>query len=145
MPTVEQRQPLEAPATAPPDPLAAALGPLQMNGAFYCSSELSAPWGMTLPPLPGYAWFHVISEGGCELEAEGAARTLRRGEKNVTARDFGDLLVEALRGESSVRLTPAQAWPLRRVRAVLEAAAGSHERGEDARYTLWAAWHRSGP
>ncbi|MFY9768013.1 MAG: PD-(D/E)XK nuclease family protein, partial [Mycobacterium sp.] len=33
---------------------------------------------------------------------------------------------------------------LRRVRAVLDAAARCHRRGEDPRYTLWAAWHRSG-
>ena len=71
-------------------------------------------------------------------------RTLRRAEKNGTPRDFGELLVDALTGESSARLTAAQAWPLRRVRAVLDAAAGSHGRGEDVRNTLWAAWQRSG-
>jgi superfamily I DNA/RNA helicase/RecB family exonuclease len=71
-------------------------------------------------------------------------RTLRRAETNETPREFGDLLVEAMNGESSARLTAAQAWPLRRVRAVLDAAAGSHGHGKDARDTLWAAWHRSG-
>jgi hypothetical protein len=25
-----------------------------MSGAFYCHSELSSPWGLTLPPLAGY-------------------------------------------------------------------------------------------
>src|SRR3954454_20837968 len=93
MPPVEpQDQPLVPPTAAPIDPLAAALGPLQMTGAFYCSSELSAPWGMTLPPLPGYAWFHVISEGGCELEAEGTARTLRRGDLALVPRVGGHVL-----------------------------------------------------
>ena len=81
--------------TARTDPLAAALGPLQMTGAFYCSSELSAPWGMTLPPLPGYAWCHVISEGGCELEAEGATRTLRRGDLALVPRGGGHVLRSA--------------------------------------------------
>jgi superfamily I DNA/RNA helicase/RecB family exonuclease len=71
-------------------------------------------------------------------------RTLRRAEKDETPREFGDLLVEAMNGESSARLTAAQAWPLRRVRAVLDAAAGSYGHGEDVRHTLWAAWHRSG-
>ncbi len=71
-------------------------------------------------------------------------RTLRRAEKDETLRDFGELLVDAVNGESSARLTAAQAWPLRRVRAVLDAAAASHGRGEDARNTLWAAWQRSG-
>ena len=71
-------------------------------------------------------------------------RTLRRAEIDGSSREFGDLLVEALNGGSSARLAAAQARPLQRVRAVLDAAAGSHRRGEDPRYTLWAAWHRSG-
>jgi superfamily I DNA/RNA helicase/RecB family exonuclease len=71
-------------------------------------------------------------------------RTLRRTEIEGSSREFGDLLVEALDGGSSARLAAARARPLQRVRAVLDAAAGSHRRGEDPRYTLWAAWHRSG-
>src|SRR3954453_6196849 len=99
MPRTESpHPPLEPLAAALPDPLAAALGSLQMTGAFYCSSELTAPWGMTLPPLPGYAWFHVINEGGCELEAEGAARTLRPGGLALVPRGGGHVL----RSEPSV-------------------------------------------
>ncbi len=71
-------------------------------------------------------------------------RTLRRAETDGSAREFGDLLVEVLTGDLPVRLPGAQARSLQRVRAVLDAAAGSHQRGEDPRYTLWAAWHRSG-
>jgi superfamily I DNA/RNA helicase/RecB family exonuclease len=90
-------------------------------------------------------------------------RTLRRTEIDGSSREFGDLLVEALNGGSSARLAAAHARPLQRVRAVLDAAAGSHRRGVgarplaatrlggspparggDPRYTLWAAWSRSG-
>jgi superfamily I DNA/RNA helicase/RecB family exonuclease len=79
-------------------------------------------------------------------------RSLRRASTNRSAKDFGDLLVDAVTGSSRARLTAAQARPLRRVRAVLDAAAGSHRRGlgappacgGDPRDTLWAAWHRSG-
>ena len=71
-------------------------------------------------------------------------RTLRRVDIDGAAKEFGDLLVGALTGKSSVRLPAAQARPLQRVRAVLDAAAGSHRDGEDPRYTLWAAWQRSG-
>ena len=56
-------------------------------------------------------------------------RTLRRTDIDGPSREFGDLLVEALNGNSSARLTAAQARPLQRVRAVLDAAAGSHRRG----------------
>jgi RecB family exonuclease len=79
-------------------------------------------------------------------------RSLRRASTISSAKDFADLLVEALTGSSRARLTAAQARPLQRVRAVLDAAAGSHRRGlgappacgGDPRDTLWAAWLRSG-
>ena len=51
-----------------------------MNGAFYCRSELTAPWGLTLPPMPDYLWFHVVVAGGMTLETNADARELRRGD-----------------------------------------------------------------
>ncbi|HSL66378.1 MAG TPA: AraC family transcriptional regulator [Gaiellaceae bacterium] len=56
----------------PTDPLAEALHFLRMDGAFYCRSELSAPWGLTLPSMPDYLWFHVVTSGRAWLEPEGA-------------------------------------------------------------------------
>jgi len=61
---------------APADPLGAALHFLRMNGAFYCRSELSAPWGLTMMPMPGYVWFHVVTSGRVWLEAGEADATL---------------------------------------------------------------------
>jgi superfamily I DNA/RNA helicase/RecB family exonuclease len=79
-------------------------------------------------------------------------RTLRRADRDCPPREFADQLVEAL--SSDVAASPAggglfrssatHARPLRRVRAVLDAAGRAHQRGEDPRYTLWAAWSRSG-
>jgi superfamily I DNA/RNA helicase/RecB family exonuclease len=71
-------------------------------------------------------------------------RALRRADIDGPPREFADLLVDALNSGQWSGLTPAQARPLRRVRAVLDAAARSHRRSEDPRYLLWAAWHRSG-
>ena len=60
---------MEAPDPFPPaDPLGEALHFLRMNGAYYCRSELTAPWGLTLPPMPGYLWFHVVTSGRLWLE-----------------------------------------------------------------------------
>ena len=59
---------------APADPLGEALHFLRMNGAFYCRSELTAPWGLTLPPMSGYVWFHVVTSGRVWLEAGAADR-----------------------------------------------------------------------
>jgi AraC-like DNA-binding protein len=55
----------------PSDPLGEALHFLRMSGAFYCRSELTDPWGLTLPPLPEYLWFHVVTSGGMRLETPG--------------------------------------------------------------------------
>uniref|UniRef100_UPI0035CB6CEC PD-(D/E)XK nuclease family protein n=1 Tax=uncultured Mycobacterium sp. TaxID=171292 RepID=UPI0035CB6CEC len=68
-------------------------------------------------------------------------RALRRGGAHS---DFGELLVAALISDEPPRLSAVQARPLRRLRAVLGAAARCHRAGQDPRYTLWAAWHRSG-
>lgn len=54
------------------DPLGEALHFLHMDGTFYCRSELTAPWGLALPPMHGCLWFHVVTSGGCSLEVEGA-------------------------------------------------------------------------
>jgi superfamily I DNA/RNA helicase/RecB family exonuclease len=69
-------------------------------------------------------------------------RTLRRAAPDGASRNSGDLLVQALSG--GISLSGAQSRSLQRVRAVLEAAAQSHRDEQDPRYTMWAAWHRSG-
>jgi len=61
---------------APADPLAGALHHLRMNGAFYARSELTAPWGMTLMPMPGYIWFHVVATGAAWVDS-GAGEPVR--------------------------------------------------------------------
>jgi AraC-like DNA-binding protein len=60
---------MDAPDPFPPsDPLGEALHFLRMNGAYYCRSELTAPWGITMPPTPGYLWFHVVTSGRLWLD-----------------------------------------------------------------------------
>ena len=63
---------------APTDPLGEALHFLRMNGAFYCRSELTAEWGLTVPPLEDHLWFHVVTSGGGWLETDGAEATFLR-------------------------------------------------------------------
>jgi AraC-like DNA-binding protein len=55
----------------PADPLGEALHHVRMSGAFYCRTELTAPWGLTLPSLPEYVWFHIITAGSLHLETDG--------------------------------------------------------------------------
>lgn len=64
-----------------------------MNGAFYCRSELTAPWGMTLPAMPGYLWFHVVTSGRAWLETrEADARSLAPGDLALVPHGEGHCL-----------------------------------------------------
>ena len=76
-----------------PDPLGEALQSLRMSGAFYCHSELTAPWGLELPVLPGYLWFHVVTSGGFELEMpDGDRATLEAGDCALVTHGTGHAL-----------------------------------------------------
>ena len=78
---------------APSDPLAEALHFLQMNGAFYCRSELTAPWGMTMMAMPGYIWFHVVTTGRVWLEAgDDEGRLLQPGDLGLVPHGEGHVL-----------------------------------------------------
>lgn len=56
----------------PTDPLGETLHLLRLTGTLYCRSELTAPWGIDLPPFEGCMMFHVVTAGRCWLEVEGA-------------------------------------------------------------------------
>jgi AraC-like DNA-binding protein len=72
------------------DPLGEALHFLRMNGAFYCRSELTAEWGLTVPPLEDHLWFHVVTAGGGWLETEEAEpRFLRPGDLGLVPHGRG--------------------------------------------------------
>ncbi|MDV3126790.1 ATP-dependent helicase [Mycobacterium sp. 21AC1] len=70
-------------------------------------------------------------------------RALRRADGSQPPREFADLLVAAVAHEPR-GLSAEHLRPLRRLRAVLAAAARSDADGADPRYTLWQAWHASG-
>jgi AraC-like DNA-binding protein len=78
---------------APADPLGEALHFLRMNGAFYCRSDLTAPWGMTMMEMPGYVWFHVVTSGRVWLEAGDAeAILLQPGDLGLVPHGEGHVL-----------------------------------------------------
>src|SRR5699024_2083237 len=58
------------PIPASTDPLGAALHSLRMSGMFYCRSHLTAPWGLTLPPMAECVWFHIVINGQALLETD---------------------------------------------------------------------------
>jgi AraC-like DNA-binding protein len=80
--------------TSPRDALGEALHSLRMSGAFYCRSEFTEPWGLTLPPLPGYLWFHVVSAGRVSLDlGDGEVTTLHSGDLALVTQGAGHRLL----------------------------------------------------
>ena len=63
-----------------------------MDGAFYCRSELSAPWGIELLPMAGYLWFHVVTAGRCCLEAGDAGDACGAGDLALVPHGEGHVL-----------------------------------------------------
>lgn len=61
------------------DPLGEALHLLRMSGTFYFRSELTAPWGMAIPPVPDCLWLHVVTAGRARLEVGADHLELRPG------------------------------------------------------------------
>jgi AraC-like DNA-binding protein len=75
------------------DALGEALHTLRMSGAFYCRSEFTEPWGLTLPALPGHLWFHVVTSGRVTLDAgDGAPTTLHTGDLALVTQGTGHRL-----------------------------------------------------
>ena len=86
----------------PSEPLGHALHALRMSGAFYCHSELTAPWGFTLPAMQGYMWFHVVTHGAAWLAVDGAEEV---------ALDPGDVALVPHGEGHAVRSRPGAAAP----------------------------------
>jgi AraC-like DNA-binding protein len=76
------------------DPLGEALHGLRMDSSLYTRSELTAPWGLGLPPMPGHVMFHAVTSGRCFLEVAGdAPRPLQPGDLALVPHGEGHRLV----------------------------------------------------
>jgi AraC-like DNA-binding protein len=84
------------------DPLGEALHTLRMSGAFYCRSEFTEPWGLTLPPLRDYLWFHVVSSGRASIDL---------GDGELTPLHSGDLALVTQGAGHRLSSDPAAAAP----------------------------------
>lgn len=62
------------------DPIASALGDLELRSVFYSASDLSAPWGIDIPAIPGTVLFHLLTEGEAVVRVEGEDVALRAGQ-----------------------------------------------------------------
>ncbi len=74
-----------------------------MNGMMYAQSELTAPWGISMPPMKGKMMFHIVTQGGCWLRLDGQKNVyLRPGELALLPRGEGHDIVN----EESMDTTP---------------------------------------
>ena len=89
----------QTPRSLPPasDPLAEALHLLRLTGTLFCRSELTAPWGIELPPIEGCMMFHLVTAGRCWLDMEGEKpHLLQHGSLALVPRDTGHRLLSDL-------------------------------------------------
>ncbi len=81
---------------APADPLGEALHLLRLTGCVYARSELTAPWGIDLPPLEGHMMLHILTSGRCWLMSDGIEpRLLERGSVVLVPHGLGHQLADA--------------------------------------------------
>jgi len=55
------------------DPLGEILRLVKLTGVLYCQAELTAPWGIDLPRLPGCIMIQIVNSGACWLDIAGQA------------------------------------------------------------------------
>lgn len=61
------------------DRLGQVLHTLRLTGTLYCQTELSAPWGIEIPDLPGLVTLAIVTEGQCQLVIDDQIAMLRPG------------------------------------------------------------------
>lgn len=72
------------------DTLGETLYSLRLNGLIYANSELTAPWGIAMPPLMGKMMFHIVTQGSCWLSFEnGQSHFLQPGELALVPKGLG--------------------------------------------------------
>ncbi len=99
------------------DPLGEVMQLLQLDGVLYCNAELTEPWGIEVPELPGVMNVEVVTCGHCWLELagepplflpEGSMALIPRGNRHL------------LRGSPGARATPLEEIPVEQVGARFE-------------------------
>ncbi len=77
------------------DVLTETLTDFGMSGVFYAVSELRAPWGMEIPPLPGTVVFHLVTAGEMVLEVDGESLPMVAGDMALVPRGQGHAVLDA--------------------------------------------------
>jgi AraC-like DNA-binding protein len=76
------------------DVLAETLHGFGMTGVFYAVSELAAPWGIAMPPLPGTMVFHLLTHGAAVIEVEGERVDVSAGDLLLVPHGTGHAILD---------------------------------------------------
>lgn len=94
------------------DPLNETLQMLQLTGMLYCRAELTAPWGIDLPPFESHMMFHVVTAGECTLQVgDDEPVPLRQGSLALIPHGAGHVV----RSGPSAKATPLFDLPVEQV------------------------------
>lgn len=77
------------------DVITRTLGDLEMSAVFYAASELTAPWGIAMPALPGTMVFHVVTQGGGTVVIGGTTTRLEAGQVVLVPHGTGHDILDA--------------------------------------------------
>jgi AraC-like DNA-binding protein len=65
-----------------------------MTGVFYAVSDLAAPWGIAMPPMPGTMIFHLLTSGEAVVEVDGAWDAVRPGDLVLVPHGTGHAILD---------------------------------------------------
>lgn len=77
------------------DVLSETLNDFGMSGVFYAVSEMAAPWGIGIPPMPGTMIFHLLTRGSAVIEVADEQVPLRPGEVMLVPHGAGHAILDA--------------------------------------------------
>jgi AraC-like DNA-binding protein len=77
------------------DVLTETLHDFGMSGIFYAVSELSAPWGIAMPPMPGTMVFHLVTRGELVLDVDGETTPMTTGDVVLVPHGAGHVILDA--------------------------------------------------
>lgn len=80
----------------PTDVLDDVLRDLGMTGVFYAVSELSSPWGITMPPMDSIVIFHLLTSGRAVLEIDEERHPMEPGDVLLVPHGGGHAILDEL-------------------------------------------------
>lgn len=66
-----------------------------MRGVFCATSELAAPWGIAIPPMPGTVVFHLVTRGALVVEVDGGTTSMTAGDVVLVPHGTGHAVLDA--------------------------------------------------